>query len=154
KNQFEPVYQFTRNRWKIRPENVRHASDSMIVPIGKGAGDTSWDKNQGGGAFFKPSQIRRRRNGTKELMSSVQCHNFASGEALAEGWAYPGNRLPPLVGSHQALGHAAAFPVGLPQFFVKAYSDIDDIVYDPFGGSGSTVIAAHESGRIGMAMEI
>src|SRR6185369_2322618 len=48
KNQFEPVYQFALNRWKMRPEAVRHESDNVPVPFGKGAGNTSWANKQGG----------------------------------------------------------------------------------------------------------
>jgi DNA modification methylase len=68
--------------------------------------------------------------------------------------AYPGNRLPTFTESHTATGHAAAFPVGLPEFFLKAYSDEGDLVCDPFAGSGSTLIAAERSKRRCVAIEI
>jgi hypothetical protein len=68
--------------------------------------------------------------------------------------AYPGNRLPPFTGTHEALGHAAAFPVGLPAWFIRAFSDAGDKVYDPFLGSGSTLMAAEQNGRVGYGMEI
>src|ERR1700759_1269227 len=48
KNQFEPIYQFVRNRWKMRPEAVRHGSDSVPVAGGPGSGNTSWGEMQGG----------------------------------------------------------------------------------------------------------
>lgn len=38
--------------------------------------------------------------------------------------------------------HSAAFPVGLPAFFIKAFTEVRDIVYDPFMGSGTTAEAA------------
>lgn len=38
-------------------------------------------------------------------------------------------------------------------FFVQAYTDEGDTVYDPFLGSGSTVIAAAQLGRVGYGME-
>ena len=68
--------------------------------------------------------------------------------------AYPGNRLPTFTQTHEATGHAAAFPVGLPEFFVKAYTDAGDAVYDPFMGSGSTMLAADNQGRIGYGCEL
>jgi hypothetical protein len=154
KNQFEPIYQFVRSRWKIRPENVRHASDNMIIPFGKGAGDTSWDRFQGGGEFFKPSQFQKRLHGTRMGMSTVQGTNAAPGGYIGEGWAYPGNRLPTMVETHEATGHAAAFPVGLPAFFIKAFSDEGDLIYEPFAGSGSTLVAAEQTKRRGVAMEL
>jgi len=52
------------------------------------------------------------------------------------------------------IDHPAVFPVGLPAFVMQAYSDPGDIVYEPFGGSGSTLLAAERTGRIGRAVEI
>lgn len=46
----------------------------------------------------------------------------------------------PLVGKNK--GHPAVFPVELPDFFVKLLCPADGLVLDPFGGSGSTGIAA------------
>jgi DNA modification methylase len=38
--------------------------------------------------------------------------------------------------------HAAAFPVSLPEFFIKLFTQPDDTVLDPFAGSGTTGVAA------------
>jgi site-specific DNA-methyltransferase (adenine-specific)/site-specific DNA-methyltransferase (cytosine-N4-specific) len=46
----------------------------------------------------------------------------------------------PLVGKN--FGHPAVFPVGLPAFFIKLLSPENGLVLDPFGGSGTTAIAA------------
>lgn len=50
-----------------------------------------------------------------------------------------------LVGKNK--GHPAVFPVALPRFFINLLSPEDGLVIDPFGGSGSTGIAAMETGR-------
>lgn len=50
--------------------------------------------------------------------------------------------------------HAAAFPVALPEWFIKAYTDARDTVFDPFMGSGSTLLAAHRNDRIAYGTEI
>lgn len=51
----------------------------------------------------------------------------------------------PLVGKNK--GHPAVYPVELPMFFIKMLSRPGGLVIDPFGGSGSTAIAALTAGR-------
>jgi DNA modification methylase len=158
KNQFEPVYQFARNRWKMRPDTVRHQSDNVPTAGGPGSGNTSGADFQGGsreegiGGTF--GAVKKRRNGTSVTMSRLQGENVGPGEYIGPGLAYPGNRLPTFATTHEATGHTAAFPVGLPRFFCLAYTDADDVVFDPFVGSGSTLIAAAHSNRTGVGCEL
>lgn len=128
KNAWEPVYHFARGEWKFRPESMRHASQAAF----------SYDAAHG-------------RN-LHDHQGAVGDDWFAS--LHEQGWAYPSNRLPPFSGTHEATGHRAAFPVGLPEWFVRAYTDEGDAVYDPFVGSGSTILAANNQRRVGYGMEI
>jgi DNA modification methylase len=48
----------------------------------------------------------------------------------------------------ESTGHKAVFPRALPEFFIKAFSDPGDIVFDPFCGSGTTLAAASWPFRI------
>ncbi len=50
-----------------------------------------------------------------------------------------------LVGKNK--GHPAVFPVDLPLFFIKLLCPENGLVVDPFGGSGTTGIAALSLGR-------
>jgi DNA modification methylase len=152
RDDFEPVYQFARDRWKVRPDNVRHRSDNAIVSLGPGSGNTSWQDRQGHSGVIP--EARKRKHGTTKTMASAQGENVAPGEAVGEGWAYPGNRLPTFIATHEALGHTAAFPVGLPEWFIRAYTDPGDVVLDPFAGSGSTLVAADRQARTGYGVEI
>lgn len=43
--------------------------------------------------------------------------------------------------------HSAAFPLDLPKWFIKLFTERDDVVLDPFMGSGTTAVAAIELGR-------
>nr|MBA2601468.1 site-specific DNA-methyltransferase [Actinomycetota bacterium] len=45
------------------------------------------------------------------------------------------------------VGHPAPFPVALPQRVIQLYTYTDDLVLDPFIGSGSTAVAAVQAGR-------
>lgn len=52
------------------------------------------------------------------------------------------------------LDHPAVFPVALPEFVIEAYTDAGDIVFEPFGGSGTTMLAAQRTGRVCRSIEI
>lgn len=54
----------------------------------------------------------------------------------------------------QDIDHPAVFPVALPAFAIEAYTGTGDIVFDPFGGSGSTMLAAQRTGRVSRTVEI
>ena len=40
------------------------------------------------------------------------------------------------------IGHPAPFPVELPKKFINLYSFKDDLILDPFIGSGTTAVAS------------
>jgi len=152
RNGFEPIYQFALGKWKMRPKNVRTPSNNVPMSLGEGSGNTGWSDNQGSSGVIPKNRIRK--NGSSKTMSDQQGMNVAVGEYEVDGLAYPNNRLPTFAGSHEAVGHTAAFPVGLPAWFIRAYTDENDFVYDPFCGSGSTILAANQENRIAYGMEI
>ena len=49
--------------------------------------------------------------------------------------------------SARRVGHPAPFPVELPQWLIELFTYEDDLVLDPFLGSGSTLVAAARLGR-------
>lgn len=61
-------------------------------------------------------------------------------EATTDVW-----EIPPA--SATRVGHPAPFPVELPQRLIELYTYRDDLVLDPFMGSGTTAVAAVRSKR-------
>ncbi|MFI5047546.1 MAG: DNA methyltransferase [Acidimicrobiia bacterium] len=49
--------------------------------------------------------------------------------------------------SARRVGHPAPFPVELPEQLIRLYTFKNDLVLDPFMGSGSTLVAAAQLGR-------
>lgn len=61
-------------------------------------------------------------------------------EATIDVWEMP-------TASATKIGHPAPFPVALPRRLIELYTYKDDLVLDPFIGSGSTAVAAVQAGR-------
>ena len=129
RNDWEPIFHFSCNREiKFRPESVSHASkDSFRYQ--KSPSDQTFGGN----------------------ISIGKCSRITSGE----GSARPGNVIKISTRSNpNENSHEAAFPPDLPMHFILAFSDAGDLIYDPFMGSGSTLIAAECSGRVCCGTEI
>jgi DNA modification methylase len=54
----------------------------------------------------------------------------------------------------RGIDHPAVFPIALPQFVIETYSGAGELVYEPFGGSGTTLLACERTGRVCRAVEI
>lgn len=157
KNGWEPVWHLVRadaSKFVFRPEDVRHE----YKPDQTGTRVESYGGGHPSGNDGLEGQNRTVERQTRS--ESFKCgvddriiSENAKGTAAETCLAYPDNVLS--VGrNREALGHGAAFPVALPTFFIRAYSDRGDVICDPFLGSASTMVAAAQEGRIGVGSEI
>ena len=58
------------------------------------------------------------------------------------------------IDKEREIDHPAVFPIGLPQFVMEAYTNEGDVVFEPFSGSGTTVLAGEACGRRVRASEL
>ena len=93
------------------------------------------------------------RVSSKSNKSKGKSGNISVSGKFKRGIARPGNVLQ-ISGNTRSLKHSAIFPVKLPAFFLKLTTDVGDAVYEPFCGSGTTIIAAEQLGRNCYGMEL
>lgn len=72
---------------------------------------------------------------------------------LGEKWATDGI-WDDIQGEMSSHGHVAAFPIEIPERNIRLYTDEAHIVFDPFLGSGTTLIAAENLSRQCRAVEL
>lgn len=129
------------NRFRDSWEYVFHLSktlrpfmqqDAVKIPIG------NWIhtrlKN------LTPKNYTRNTSGTQADFGCNLSHWIGKQTAL------PTNVLH-LPTANRCKGHPAVFPTALPTFFIKLFSPPNGLILDPFGGSGSTAIAAAQLHR-------
>jgi DNA modification methylase len=148
KNAWEPVHHFClQSQIKFRPEAVGHVSEDCFDYSPDNPKSTSGSGLLGTGprgaaASLPPEGSQAWGHMRRKLM-----------DGRHEGIARPSNVIEVRTESNQG-SHSAPFPRGLVEFFVRAFSDPGEIVFDPFLGSGTTMAAAHVLGRSGYGIEI
>jgi site-specific DNA-methyltransferase (adenine-specific) len=90
------------------------------------------------GRFDRALNARVRANKDLPNVGTISRDEFM--EATTDVWEMPPE-------SATRVGHPAPFPVELPQRLILLYTYLDDLVLDPFVGSGTTSVAAVRTGR-------
>jgi DNA modification methylase len=84
--------------------------------------------------------VARRTRAARGLPHEVSVSKDEFMEATTDVWDIPPE-------SARRVGHPAPFPVELPQRLIELYTYRNDLVLDPFMGSGSTAVAALRTRR-------
>lgn len=116
-----------------------------------------WDKGCGGMGSLYRSQFELvfvYKTGAGTHKNNVQLGKY--GRNRTNVWQYAGvNSFARKTGEGNLLAlHPTVKPVALVADAILDASERGDIVLDPFLGSGTTVIAAEKTGRIGMGIEL
>ncbi|MBW2560188.1 MAG: site-specific DNA-methyltransferase, partial [Deltaproteobacteria bacterium] len=78
---------------------------------------------------------------------------FRGQERTGEPWAGKGY-WNDIAGAARQSGHVAAFPVEIPWRNILLFTRKTERILDPFLGSGTTVVAAEQEGRIALGMDV
>jgi DNA modification methylase len=133
RDSWERLLQFNKKR------SFNMYQDEVMVPIG------DWAKTR-----LKNLSIRDRSRDESKVGSGFG-KNISNW--LEREMAYPTNVLH-LATECTNKDHSAAFPEGLPEWFIKLFTVKGDTVLDPFMGSGTTNIVAQRMGRNSIGIEI
>src|ERR1700732_1611903 len=115
-----------------------------------------WVKSNGGmGSLYRSRHelIFVFRNGKEQHRNNVQLGRF--GRNRTNVWNYAGANSFPRKGQGSALDlHPTVKPIALVSDAILDSTKRNDIVLDPFCGSGATILAAERTGRHGYGIEI
>lgn len=113
--------------------------DRVMVPVGKWA-------NTRLKSLSKTDRLRNESKTGSGLGRNVS--NWLNRDLV-----YPSNVLH-LATECSNRGHSAVFPTYLPSWFIKLLTNEDDLVLDPFMGSGTTALAAIDLNRHYVGVEL
>jgi len=130
---WERLLQFNTNK------KFRMYQEEVMIPMG------DWAKTR----LINLSETDKMRDVSK--VGSGFGKNISNW--LSRDKAYPTNVLH-LATECNNKKHSAAFPEGLPEWFIKLFTKKGDVVLDPFMGSGTTNIVANKMRRNSIGIEL
>lgn len=133
RDSWERLLQFNKNK------KFNMYQEEVMVPMG------DWAKTR----LKNLSEIDKIRDVSK--VGSGFGKNISNW--LTRDKAYPTNVLH-LATECNNKNHSATFPGGLPEWFIKLFTQVGDTVLDPFMGSGTTNIVANKMRRNSIGIEV
>lgn len=132
----------------------------VILAVGRGLGLALlnlvvWTKTNGGQGSLWRSQhelLPVFKKGSAPHINNVQLGTH--GRWRSNVWTYPGGSSLGSEARARSDDHPTVKPRAMLEDALLDVTDRDDIVLDPFLGSGSTLLAAETTGRVCRAIEI
>lgn len=125
---------------QIIGDNAKYIKDIMI-----------WDKGNG-----QPAMHEKVLNRCYEMIIVLERDEKAG--RVIQNANFPRGEMDDILrigrGKKEVDVHSAVFPLKLPRLLIRAFSKPNDLVYDPFMGTGSTAIACIKEGREWIGSEL
>jgi len=161
KNEFEPIFHFDREGHSlyvqiISEENAAEILNEPIDDVGSIHHFSILRRIK-----FYPRCVGKKSNeafdyspNNAKLWGTGNVGLGGPGLIRKTGIARPGNFVNIEYSQGRGTSHAAVFPVALPAFFIRAFSEKGDVWCDNFSGSGTTGVAAFQHGRRFIGIEL
>lgn len=114
-----------------------------------------WAKTNGGmGSFYRSQHelVFVFKHGTAPHVNTIELGR--TGRYRTNVWSYPGVNVFKAGRGDELAMHPTVKPVALVEDAIKDASRRGDLVLDPFGGSGTTLLAAERCGRTAGLVEL
>jgi len=114
-----------------------------------------WTKSNGGmGSLYRSQHelVFVFKSGTKPHTNNVSLGKH--GRNRTNVWSYAGANSFGLTRENDLAMHPTVKPLDMVKDAILDCSNRGDVVLDAFAGSGTTLIAAHQTGRVGYGIEI
>ncbi len=137
--------------WRNYPRLVTSAQAASLKYIN----GVVWDKGSGGmGSLYRSAHewIGVFCIGTKPATNNVELGKH--GRDRANIWRHPGANKPGSSAAEMLGDHPTPKPVQLVSNALLDVTKQGDLVLEPFSGSGTTIIACAEVGRVARAIEL
>ena len=105
----------------------------------------TWEKKEENIHEAKPRAVRQADGSMVVTGTGDMTNRYKQMESVLQMYAE--------MGSIRSL-HPATFPIGLPSEYIQSMTNKDDIVIEPFCGSGTTLMACEQLGRSCYGMEL
>lgn len=122
---------------------VRHEWVFVFGPAPKDLNRTVPNKNAG---YFHDHAYIRNADGTTSKGFEGKINSHRNMDTVLQ--------QTPQMARNLGFDHPAMFPVEFPESYIEAMTNKNDGVYEPFAGSGTTLIACEKTGRHCFAMEL
>jgi hypothetical protein len=93
-------------------------------------------------------ELKQEHDELKQAFYETRAYFDNTHDNMTDVWSYP------RVSGEERYGHATPKPVEMISRIIKSSAPDKTILGEPFGGSGSTLIAAHQTGRTCYTMEL
>lgn len=165
-----PFYQYPVNCYEHILIFAKHELDNTKIPCPDcqktitqsnsctGIGVQSWEcKNPS--CTTKSAHGRGKRFSARSIMmNNHQTKENEIPKELIQKWRRDIVKINPVIKinskKQNLLGHSAPFPMEIPEMAISFYTGVNDIVLDPFMGSGTTAIVALKLKRKFIGFEI
>lgn len=126
RDNWEHLFQFNKSK------KFKMFQESVMVPVG------DWAESR----LKKLSETDKKRDNSR--VGSGFGKNISNW--VGRDMVFPSNVLHMATECYNRQ-HSATFPVALPEWFIKLFTEEGDLVLDPFNGSGTTCVAAKRLNR-------